>query len=185
MNHNTFINDNGYSNFSLFDKKRRTKQFGSATIVVLSSPVYLSFRDKANRLAEIRRQMIKSTSVSLNQTLQAQANQLERDLEQIKTQNASNVVNNVINAVPTQILEAVQQNPSITDEEVNKVIEQTPQGLNSQTMLSTQTTTPKTEVKSTTTTTKTIESQAKPSFDLKKLIVPAIVIGVIIYIIRK
>ena len=62
-------------------------------------------------------------------TLQAQVNQLERDLEQIKTQNASNVVKNVVNSVPPQVLEAVQQNPAITEEQVSKVVEETPQSL--------------------------------------------------------
>ena len=180
--YHTFVDDNRYSNFNLLDKKNKKVRsiYPKKVDVIISTPFFLGYVNKNRQLFNLREKQ-KSASAQQNAILQGQIDALMQQIQKLEAQNQSNLVKNVEGAVPTQVLSVVQANPTMSTEELKTTIqEQVPQDVIESTPSNSIT---ETKVITEDKIKETMENNDK--MDIKKLIVPALVIGAIILIIRK
>jgi hypothetical protein len=186
MSNHTFVNDNRYSNFSIFEgKKRRAISPNPKVNVIIQSTLLMDFMNKNRKLAQLRAEGVRSTSSVRVKMLSNQIEVLQNEINNIKTQNQSNLVKNVEGAIPTQVLQIVEENPTISQSDLTTTIQNE---LPQEVVNSTPTNIPSDNATLTPVVAEDkiiSKSQNQNKMELKKLIVPALVIGAIILIVRK
>ena len=145
----------------------------------------MDFMNKNRKLAQLRAEGVKSSSSVRTRLLANQIEELQSQIDSIKSMNQANLIKNVEGAIPTQVLSIVEQNPTITQEQLTTTIQtQLPQEV----VNSTPTNIPSDNATPTLVVAEDkiiLKSQNQNKMELKKLIVPALVIGAIILIVRK